>query len=508
MRPSVELPLVERFRLLIARRLGLQFEDAKRAWLADLLVRHAESAPCDIPTYLARLECGAARDEIGALAQELTVSETYFFRNIEQFHALRECVATDRLRARAATRCLRILSAGCASGEEAYSIAMTLRDMLPDPSWELVIHAIDLNPAMIRKAQCARYSSWALRETPIDMQQRWFRRDGSNLVLDDTIRAAVRFNERNLHDDDSEWWPSDFYDVVFCRNVLMYFTPQGARSTVARIARALAPGCFLFLGHTDTLRGLSQDFHLRHTHGTFYYQRKNPRESAAADAQPEDTCLSDVTSPMISRSEEGADDWVEAIGKAAERVRMLTAQAMLPSSRGTASSAGCDSHLGRVFDLFREERFADALGLVQALPPESAQAPDMLLLNAALLAHSGQFNPAEAACQRLLAIDPTNAGAHYVLALCCEAAGDQIGARGGHQRAVHLDPGFAMPRLHLGLLARRSGDLDAVRRELGQALLLLQREDASRLLLFGGGFNRDALLALCRAELCASAGVL
>jgi chemotaxis protein methyltransferase CheR len=503
----VESPLVDRFRACIARRLGLQFEDAKRAWLADLLVSRAESAGYDVPTYLVRLECGGS-DEFGALAQELTVAETYFFRNIEQFRALREFVARDRLRACGATKCLRILSAGCATGEEAYSIAMTLRDMLPDPSSELVIHAIDLNPAVIRKAQRARYSGWVLRETPVDMRQRWFRRDGSDFVLDDTIRAAVRFNQRNLHDDDPDWWPQGFYDVVFCRNVLMYFTPQGASSTVARIAQALAPGGYLFLGHAETLRGLSRDFHLRHTHGTFYYQRKHPRESAMADAQPEAICLSDITAAAPARSEEGAGDWVEAIGKAAERVRMLTAQAMPASSNGNAVTAGRDVHLRRVLDLFREERFADALGLVQALPSESAQAPDVLLVNAALLAHSGQFNLAEAACRRLLAIDPSNAGAHYVLALCCEAAGDQIGATGGHQRAVHLDPGFAMPRLHLGLLARRSGDLGAVRRELGQALLLLQREDASRLLLFGGGFNRDALLALCRAELCASTGVL
>src|SRR5207245_9161945 len=119
-----------------------------------------------------------------------------------------------------------------------------------------------------------------------------------------------------------------------------------------------------------------------------YYQREDPRDPAMSDAQPGATCLSKVTGPMLARSEEGAGDWVEAIGKAAERVHMLTAQAMPPSPCGNASSAGRDVHLGRVLDLFREERFADALGLVQALPPESAQDPDVLLLNAALLAHS------------------------------------------------------------------------------------------------------------------------
>ena len=108
---------------------------------------------------------------------------------------------------------------------------------------------------------------------------------------------------------------------------------------------------------------------------------------------------------------------------------------------------------------------------------------------------------AEDACLRLLLIDELNAGAHYVLALCREHSGCHARAREHDRVAAYLDPAFAMPRLHLGLLARRADDADGARRELAQALILLQREDASRLLLFGGGFNREALLTLCRSAL-------
>ena len=109
-------------------------------------------------------------------------------------------------------------------------------------------------------------------------------------------------------------------------------------------------------------------------------------------------------------------------------------------------------------------------------------------------------------CERLLAIDELNAGAHYALALCREGDGDRQGAIDHDQVAIYLDGSFAMPRLHLGLVARKRGDLETARRELGQALVLLQREDAARLLLFGGGFGRDALVALCRAELAGCGG--
>jgi chemotaxis protein methyltransferase CheR len=100
-----------------------------------------------------------------------------------------------------------------------------------------------------------------------------------------------------------------------------------------------------------------------------------------------------------------------------------------------------------------------------------------------------------------------NAGAHYLLALCRESAGDRQGALDHDRAAIYLDPGFAMPRLHLGLMARRGGDAEGARRELGEALLLLRREDISRLLLFGGGFGREALISLCRGELLSAGGL-
>ncbi len=501
MSAAVDAARVERFRTLVARHLGLQFDDAKIGWLADVLRRRMECSGVAAEPYLARLAAGAVANELGALAQELTVGETYFFRNIDQFHALRECVLPERLRAQAKRRSLRILSAGCASGEEAYTIAMTLRELLPDPSCELWIRAVDLNPAMIEKALRARYTTWALRETPPAMQQRWFRPEGRELALDDAIRFAVSFDERNLCEDDPELWMPGAYDVVFCRNVLMYFAAQNAQALVARITRSLAPGGYLFLGHAETLRGLSQAFHLRHSHGTFYYQRKDGVAPAAKPSPPEADVAAD---PALAAVVEGSGTWVEAIGKAAERIQALT-QAPMPTG-AAAAGAPARWHLGPALELFQQERFAEALGLVQALPPESARDSDVLLLHAVLLAHSGQLAKAEDACHRLLAIDELNAGAHYVLALCREGAGDRRGAADHDQAAVYLDPTFAMPRMHLGLLARRAGERETVRREMAHALALLQREDASRLLLFGGGFNRESLLALCRAELQASQG--
>jgi chemotaxis protein methyltransferase CheR len=129
-------------------------------------------------------------------------------------------------------------------------------------------------------------------------------------------------------------------------------------------------------------------------------------------------------------------------------------------------------------------------------------------LRAVLLANADELRAAEGICKELLGTDDLNASAHYVMALCREHAGD-ISAAVEHDRAaIYLDPNFAIPHLHLGRLAKRSLDLTTARSELKHAATLLLREDAPRILLFGGGFSREALVAFSRAEILNCGGVL
>jgi chemotaxis protein methyltransferase CheR len=158
---------------------------------------------------------------------------------------------------------LRLLSAGCASGEEAYSLAILLKRQGRAQALDFEIQGLDLNPEGLTKARCARYSPWSLRETPVEVRERWFQKHGRDYQLDDSIRSAVRFDQHNLILSSPTLLPARSFDIIFCRNVLMYFTSEHASAIVAQLARALAPGGFLFLGHAETLRGLSSAFHLR-----------------------------------------------------------------------------------------------------------------------------------------------------------------------------------------------------------------------------------------------------
>jgi len=472
---------VARFSSALVDVLGMYFDESKFGELGKVLQHRMQANSLGCPEYLQRLSTAASKEEVGNLARELTVTETYFLRNIEQFHAFIEVALPERAAAANGIRPVNILSAGCASGEEPYSMALAIREWQPQLAGAVAITAFDLNPAMLQKAARARYGTWALRSCPAELKARWFVRDGNDHVLDESIRRAVTFEARNLAQAAPEFWREARFDIIFCRNILMYFSPAQAQAAIARMTYALAPGGYLFLGHAETMRGLSGDFHLCHTHDAFYYRRKD----RIGLAEPANEPMPMPMLPWQPLNLPADTSWVQAIARASDRIHALATPA---AATGGASAMAPTS---------------PAADPTSDPASDPASDPDSLLLKAVSASHDGNLDDAEAACRALLDADDMSAGAHYVLALCREGRGDYAGALEHDRIAVYLDPDFAMPRLHIGLLTRRHGVRSTARQELETALTLLQREDPSRLLLFGGGFKRDALIALCRAELAA-----
>jgi len=509
--PGGSLEALEPFRHVLGVRLGLRFEEDKSELLARVLDERVEASGAGSPsTYLARLS-GGGEDEVRALAERLTVGETYFFRNAHDMDAFTGAVLPARMEARAAERRLRLLSAGCSSGEEPYTLAMLARGVPGLAGWDVRVQGFDVNPAAVARARAARYADWSLRQTSPALHARFFRQDGREFRVVDPVRELVTIEERNLASEDPVFWEPGTFDVIFCRNVLMYLGPESVRRIVARFAGALAPGGFLFLGHAETLRGVSTEFHLRQTHGTFYYQSRAPGEAAPAEA----AAVSAVAAAPGAEPPAPAPGlgWMAAIEGASKRIAALArgGAAEAPPAPGLRSppavgAPGLDGAFEAAQDLLARERFVEALATLGPVTPERERDVDALLLRAVLLVSSGELRAAEAVCARVLQLDELNAEAHYVHAICREHAADLAGAADHDRYALYLDPTFAMPRLHLGLLAKRAGDLEQARRELARALALFAAEDGSRILLLGGGFSRDALVDLCRAELSACGG--
>jgi chemotaxis protein methyltransferase CheR len=459
------------FLQITERRFGLRLDD-RVSMIEELGTRRAAFHAEPMTEYLARVEAGDPK-ELRALIAELTVGETYFFRHAEQFHAFANVALPERLAARGR---IRVLSAGCSSGEEAYTMAMLVRERVADLN-TVQIHAVDVNPVVLDRARRGVYSRWALRAIPPELEERWFTQTGKDYAIAPELRADVTFEQRNLNDDSELFWAPWSWDIVFCRNALMYFTDERSRAAIARIVRSIAPGGYLFLGHAETLRDRS-GLELCSSHGTFYYRRAPGTTSA-----PFAPAL--VRAPDVPLG----GGWFDDIHAATSRVNALvdTALSAMPAPV-------IESPLVAIRELFAQERFAEALDQLAALPVELSRVPSTLLLRALALTHVGKMAEAEELSLELLGIEPS-AGAHYVLALC------RPGDAAAMQRACDLDPSFAMARVQLGLIARRAGDRDTARRELAQAIALLEHETAEQIALFGGGFSRQALIALCKSEL-------
>lgn len=244
---------------LIASRLGLDFTERRQADLERGLAQAIRAASRAVPeTYLAWLATISDEDpEWRRLAAHLTVGETYFFRDPACFDALDRQVLPELIAARRSESMprLRIWSAGCATGEEPYSLAILLDRLLPDRSdWALTILATDINPEALEAARRGLYREWALRETPQWVRDRYFHRQGRGaFVVEPRIRRMVTFAPLNLAEDSypALMTNTSAMDLILCRNVLMYFTRDAQRATVARLRRALVTGGWLVVSPAE-----------------------------------------------------------------------------------------------------------------------------------------------------------------------------------------------------------------------------------------------------------------
>lgn len=504
---------LERFTMLIEKRLGFECADWQKQQLPYLLRERVRRNPAlgGQEGYLAWLPTlEANHPEYFTIAAELTVGETYFFREPRAFEALTEHVLPE-LVAREPNKPLRFLSAGCASGEEPYTLALLLRKTLGEQAAGRVeIIGVDISPAALQKAENAVYSEWSLRATPHDIRREYFIQRGQDFRLRESIKAMVRFYPRNLLAPEYTFKDLGHFHVVFCRNVIIYFASGAIAQTLSLLTHMLYPGGFLFLGHSENVRDRSQNLELINHGEAFYYQRPPIRK-------PQRPRLSE---PPQSGGDQNDGLWHLRIEESAKRVEAFTSgQTPLPGAIAAQVPPPAPSPPVRrsspgsfraALELIRAERFGDAVALLEAGRKSGpTNNPDVELFLAVAYFNQGHFSSAEQICMRLLRTvkGKDAADALYVLGLCYEHTGDPSMALIQYQLATDEDPDFAMPHIHRGRLLKRAGRQQEARGAYEQAAALVAQEHADRIVLFGGGFQKNALLSLCRNELSSIGGI-
>ena len=261
---------------VIQERFGLTFDGVRCEILeARLQPRMRELHLPALRDYYHFLRFHPDRDtEFERLAPLITNNETYFFRETRQFDILVEHVVPER-RAAAPGRPLRLLSAGCSSGEEPYSVAIALQQagFLPGRVWE--IDGCDLNPERIARAREGVYEESSLRACDAETRRQHFVAEGQRFRLKDRYRAGVRFFQANLL---SPGFALDRggYDVVLCRNLLIYFGDAAFDRLVGLLARSLAAGGYLFLGHSESLFDRDTELEPLVVGGSVVYRKPAP----------------------------------------------------------------------------------------------------------------------------------------------------------------------------------------------------------------------------------------
>jgi chemotaxis protein methyltransferase CheR len=248
--------------------------------------------------------------EVQAFVSQVAVGETSFFRNQAQFSALSNMVLPELAARRRAKndRSLRLWSAGCSTGEEPYSLAIALVLCLPDwKDWNIEILATDINPYALRRASEAIYSDWSFREVDPNALSAFFASSGRTRRLIHDCRTLVRFRTLNLATAQIPEPASglDAFDVIFCRNVMIYFEPALVEQTVQSFLEALVPGGWLFVGHTEPDSALFTNFDAREFPDTILYQKPFAvRFDAPKDAASQ-ACSRDVGVPTLVETPAG-----------------------------------------------------------------------------------------------------------------------------------------------------------------------------------------------------------
>lgn len=430
------------------------------------------------------------------LASHLTIGETFFFRDQQTLSALSERILPGLIRARRGReQRLRLWSAACCTGEEPYTLAILLHQLLPDiADWHITIRASDINPRFLNKAAAGIYGEWSFRDAPAALKERYFVRvaQGRYAVIPE-IKALVSFTHLNLVEDvyPSPVTDTNAMDIICCRNVLMYFTPQQIDKAVGKLHHALVDDGWLAVSPSESSHALFSSFAMVSFPGAILYQKSD----AAPQTQPPWKPVPlDPIAAFAAPAPETAAPW--ALPALAADLAPAAAQAV-PASAPPVESLSALYAVAESF--YQQGRYAEvAHTLVSALTRHGPD-PKAFSLLVRALANQGQLADALAWCNRWVAADKVDPAGHYLRAVILLEQGDPAQARASLQRALFLHPHFVLAHFALGNLARSRGRNVEAGKHFANALAALRRHQPDDLLPDSDGLSAGRLTEIINA---------
>ncbi len=449
----------ERFRKLIKQASGIFFSGGKAEALREgLAERAAANGAVSLDDYYRLITTHPQREiELSRMLDSLSITQTRFFRNNPQFDCLRRYIVPEIIgRKSAGFRTIRCWSAGCSTGQEAYSVAMSILDVLPNPeTWTIEILGSDLNEQALEIARAGWYPEEHLTGVDRFHLERYFRPFDRGYRVVEPVRRLIKFTRHNLVRDGLPLDNFGTCDIVFCRNVIVFFNYETARYVLDHFFDVLNPGAYLFLGHSETLWKMSAKYSLVEMGDAFIYRKPLPMSLNGRRFIPD---------RRVDRSD--LPPWVGYDRRACDIERRKKATQPLP----------------------------DSWRFLQTAAAEQGQVLSDAMIKIEKLLDLGEFGSAVKALEEILKGDGKNAEAHFLLGLALEKSDQTPAAIDAYRRAIGVRGDMAIAHFHLAGALERTGDLKNARSEYRQAAAAL-RQNHSRGK--NGAIGANSLIDLC-----------
>ncbi|MEY2976385.1 MAG: CheR family methyltransferase [Prochlorotrichaceae cyanobacterium] len=395
------------------------------------------------------------------LLTSITITETYFLRDFNQFRILKEYVLPEIIdrkqrEARLGTLpTLRIWSAGCSTGEELYSIAILLKELkFPWDKWNILLLGTDINETALEVARKGTYTNWSFRQVSPDLQRQYFRHRFQTWLIDPSLKSKVTFQYANLLHDDFPTAHNNLYnfDLIVCRNVFIYFEFQAIAHVLQKFYESLNPLGYLMTGHTELHGQNLKIFALRNFADSMIYQRPDPSSTVLGFQ---------TDSPPLS-----------APRKLVEPVSIQTVSDGAPVSDVLHS---LNVQLLNLKKLLNSENYRAVLETSYQLIQKYPNCCELFILAGEAHANLGEYQKAKASCWRALEIQEFSISAYLLLAHIAEEEGDLVETKKLLKKVIYLDPNSVPAYLYLASIYAREKDMDKSKKMNALALSILQK---------------------------------
>lgn len=426
------------------------------------------------------LASGLSASQIEILAPHLTVGETYFFREKKLFDSIENEILPELIAAkRKSNMSIKIWSAGCCTGEEPYTLAMILMDLLPDiENWNIDICATDINKNFLKKAKQGIYGEWSFRETSTHIKNKYFAKTNSNYQITDHIKKMVRFEHLNLVANTAEY-KFDF-DLIFCRNVLMYFRHKQIAKTIKKFYEALNDKGFLFIGQSEFSVDHFTNFTLINNNGTLYYKKGGLNKDIPLSSWMEldrndniDSVISDNFS-YATNSDENVTPLVFELEKEIDHSSDEFDSAD-PDQEEQSGNLNTKKLYDEAIDLYKNGKYKDAVEKLLLTHKEHPDDFETLVLLTRIYADRRMLKETLEWSEKAIEVEKLNPLNYYLQALIQIEFDNYEKSVSLLQRAIYLDQDFVIAHFMLGDSNRKLGNIEFATKHWRNALTLLKK---------------------------------